>query len=118
MAFQNNQSIPALILDHELIDEEHDISFSGRKFLFTGTLLMGSRSKARQEIQKRGGITPASNNLGDDIDYLVLGEDKEHGWTRLLQGGKLGSAFFKKLKNPTSKLRIIREESLRSALIQ
>jgi DNA polymerase III epsilon subunit-like protein len=117
-AFQNDQSIPVLILEHELIDEEHDISFAGRKFLFTGTLAMGPRSKACQEIQIRGGITPTSKFLGEDIDYLVLGEDKERGWTHLLQGSKLGSAFLKKFKNPKSKLRIIREERLRSALIQ
>ena len=116
--FRDNQSIPKLIWEHELIDDEQEISFAGRKFLFTGTLAMGPRSKARKEIQKRGGITPTSKYLGEDIDYLVLGEDKERGWTHLLQGGKLGSAFFKKFKNPKSKLRIIREESLRSALIQ
>ena len=116
--FRDDQSIPDLILEHELIDDEHEISFAGHKFLFTGTLAMGPRSQARKEIQKRGGITPTSNNLGEDIDYLVLGEDKEHGWTHLLHGGKLRCAFFKKFKNPKSKLRIIREESLRSALIQ
>lgn len=116
--FKTDRSIPELILEHELIDDEHEISFLGRKFLFTGTMAMGSRSKAREEIQKKGGIVPKSNNLGEDIDYLILGEDKENGWTRLLHGGKLSSAFIKKFKNPHSKLRIIREEGLRSALIK
>jgi NAD-dependent DNA ligase len=112
------RSIPNLILEHELIEEEHDILVSGRKFLFTGKMVTGPRSGARKEIQKRGGITPTSNHLGDDIDYLVLGEDPEAGWLQLLHGGKLTSAFIKKFKNPSSRLHIIREDLLRAALME
>jgi DNA polymerase III epsilon subunit-like protein len=116
--YETARSIPNLILEHELIDEEHDILFNGRKFLFTGKMVTGPRSLARKEIQKRGGITPTSNHLGDDIDYLVLGEDPEAGWLRLLHGGKLTSAFIKKFRNPSSRLHIIREDLLRAALME
>jgi DNA polymerase III epsilon subunit-like protein len=117
-AYENARSIPDLILEHELIDDEHEILFGGRKFLFTGKMVTGPRSAARKEIQRRGGITPTSNHLGDDIDYLVLGEDPEAGWLRLLHGGKLTSAFIKKFKNPSSRLHIIREDLLRAALME
>jgi len=110
-------SYPDLIIEHELIDEDHEILFSGRKFLFTGKMAMGPRSLARKNIQAKGGITPTSNHLGDDIDYLILGESRDAGWTALLHGGKLATAFFKKINNPKSKLHIIREEFLRAALL-
>jgi len=115
---ENIHSIPSLINEHELIEEEHDIIFMGRKFLFTGKMAFGLRSQAQKEVQLRGGLIPTSKHLSNDIDYLILGEDKEAGWTRLLHGGKLTSAFLNKFQYPSSKLHIVREEAFRSALLK
>ena len=81
-------------------------------------MAFGLRSQAQKEVQLRGGLIPTSKHLSNDIDYLILGEDKEAGWTRLLHGGKLTSAFLNKFQHSSSKLHIVREEAFRSALIK
>ena len=108
--------IPSLLLDHDLIDEEPTIVFSGRTFLFTGKMSWGTRPEAAALIEERGGSVSKSKTITKDIDYFVLGEDKEKGWTSLLHGGKLTAAFLKRFKEPDLKYRIVREEDFISAL--
>jgi hypothetical protein len=105
-----------LILDYELIEEHPNIQFLDHVFLFTGKMSWGTRPLAEIEIVKRGGIMSKSTTVWENLDYLVLGEDKDKGWTSLLNGGKLTKAFIKRLKEPLSKFRIIREEDFIAAL--
>ena len=101
--------IPSAILQHDLIAEHPEIEFGDRVFLFTGRMKWGPRSKAEALVQKLGGRPAPSKTVSDKIDYLVLGEDAKAGWTHLLNGGKLTSAFQKRLQNPNGRLRIILE---------
>lgn len=48
-------------------------SLSGKKFCFTGTLSKMTRSKAKEEVQKRGGGVAGSVSRG--LDYLVAGDE-------------------------------------------
>lgn len=108
--------IPSLILDNDLIEEEPKIEFSGKTFLFTGKMIWGTRSQAAKKVKERGGVVSKSKSLTKNIDYFVLGEDKDKGWTALLYGSKLTVAFFRLLREPTRKLKIIREQDFISAL--
>jgi len=109
--------IPSLIIDYNLIEEEPAIQFEGKRFLFTGKMAWGSRATAATIIQERGGMVSDSNTISRELDYLVLGEDAEKGWTALLNGGKLTQAFLKRVKDPTLPLRIVREEDFIAALL-
>jgi DNA polymerase III epsilon subunit-like protein len=108
--------IPSLLLDHDLIDEDPSIEFVGKTFLFTGKMAWGTRPKATALINERGGSVSKSKAITKDIDYFVLGEDKEKGWTSLIHGGKLTKAFLKRFKEPHLKYRIVREEDFIAAL--
>ncbi|HOX00483.1 MAG TPA: NAD-dependent DNA ligase LigA, partial [Deltaproteobacteria bacterium] len=50
-----------------------DTSLSGKKFCFTGTLSRMTRSKAKEEVQGRGGSVVDSVSRG--LDYLVAGAE-------------------------------------------
>lgn len=108
--------IPSLLLDHNLIEEEPSIEFSGSTFLFTGKMAWGTRPQAAALIEARGGCVSVSKTITKDIDFIVLGEDKEKGWTSLIHGGKLTMAFVKRFKEPHLKYKIIREEDFIAAL--
>lgn len=115
---QGNCEIPKLLLDYELIEEHPNIQFHNRVFMFTGKMAWGTRSRAEAEIANRGGQMSQSKSVTEDLDYLVLGEDKDKGWTSLLKGGKLTKAFVKRIKDPQAKFRIIREEDFIAAFQQ
>ena len=109
-------SIPSLLLDHDLIDEKPSIEFTGKTFLFTGKMEWGTRPEVASFVEERGGCVSGSKTITKDIDYFVLGEDKEKGWTSLLHGGKLKQAFLKRFKQSELKYRIVREEDFIAAL--
>jgi len=108
--------IPSLLIDHDLIEEEANIQFFGRTFLFTGKMAWGTRPEAVALIEERGGFVSKSKTISKEIDYFVLGEDKEKGWTSLIHGGKLTAAFLKRFKEPSFKYKIVREEDFVTAL--
>lgn len=108
--------LPDLIVEHELIDEEPNIQFFNRTFLFTGKMAWGTRPQAAERIEERGGIVSQAKTVTENIDYLVLGEDKDHGWTSLIHGGKLTHAFLRRFREPDSRFRIVREEAFVAAL--
>jgi len=109
-------SLPDLIWDFDLIEEEPVVYFKDRSFLFTGKMKWGTRPQAERLITSRGGRACKAKTVAGEVDYLVLGEDLEGGWTTLLQGGKLVHAFLKKLKNPEASFRIILEDDFVHAL--
>lgn len=114
--YDGSYDITALILKHNLIEDEPFVEFEGKTFLFTGKMSWGTRSKISSLIEDRGGFYSKSKSITQKINYLVLGEDKEKGWTALLHGGKIASAFEKKLIEPEREFRIIREEDFIAAL--
>ena len=44
-----------------------------------------------------------------DTNFLILGEDVERGWTKLLQGGKVGDAVCRKIADENCQLCIVLE---------
>jgi DNA polymerase III epsilon subunit-like protein len=109
-------SVPSLLLDFDLIDENPAIEFRGKHFLFTGKMVWGTRMEAAIRIEERGGFVSKSQTVTNEIDYFVLGEDKDRGWTSLIHGGKITRAFIKRFKEPDCIFKIIREEDLIAAL--
>lgn len=109
-------NIPALLLEQNIIAESPDVEIQGRTFLFTGKMAWGSRSEAQNLVQKFGGIIAKSKSVSSDVDYLVLGEDCERGWTQLLNGGKLTQAFRKRILEPNGKLNLILEADFIGAI--
>ena len=108
-------SYPKLLLDCRMLEDTPDVCFQDEKFMFTGTMVWGSRSKAEKEITARGG-TMFKTKAMKEIDYLVLGEDPEKGWLSRDSGSKLADAFVMKIMSPDGKLKIIRERDFLAAL--
>lgn len=108
--------LPDLIRDFDLIEEEPVVYFEDRTFLFTGKMKWGTRPDAERLVANRGGSVSKSKTVSSNIDYLVLGEDLEAGWTKLLHGGKLVQAFLKKLKGANASFQIILEDDFVHAL--
>jgi len=113
---KGSYSIPDLILDHELIEESPTISLRGTNFLLTGGFSAGTRPEIAEMILRAGGVVATSKAVTKKTDYLVLGESKDWGWTTLIRGGKLTSAFLRRLGDPLYNFRIIREEDLIASL--
>jgi hypothetical protein len=105
-----------MILDCSLIEESPKIEFNDHAFLFTGQLAWGSRENAQSEVVKHGGFLPKSKSITEDLDYLILGEDRTKGWLSLLAGGKLREAFLRKMRGERPRLKIIREADFIAAL--
>jgi len=118
LALISTEKIPSLLIAHSLIEETPSIDFPGRTFLFTGKMAWGSRSEAEKQIIARGGLLPKSKSVTRNLDYLILGEDREKGWTSLITGGKLAQAFEMRINSSSdSKLQIVREEDFICSLL-
>lgn len=111
-------SLPALLVEYELIDETEPVYFKGKNFQFTGAMAWGTRPQAKSLVEARGGKVAETKVVNNDVDYLVLGEDPQKGWTSLLNGSKLRRAFLGKIKNPPKSYRIIREEVFLNELLE
>ena len=68
--------IGSLILERKIIVQPPDIHFRDRVFLFTGKMTWGPRSKAEQLVLELGGQLAKSKSMTNELDYLVLGEDR------------------------------------------
>lgn len=73
---------------------------SGKKFVFTGSLLTMERSKAQKLVEEKGG--EAAEGVSKDLDYLVVGDGGG-------AGGKLEKA--EKIRQKGGKLEILSEKS-------
>jgi DNA polymerase-3 subunit epsilon len=113
---QNDITLPRLILDCSLIEENPEIEFRDQVFQFTGQLACGSRENAQREVVLRGGILPKSKSITEDLHYLILGEDRAKGWLSLLSGRKLREAFLRKMRGERPQLKIIQETDFIAAL--
>jgi DNA polymerase III epsilon subunit-like protein len=88
---------PGLWTSRGLLTPEPDIEIQGRVFLFTGKMVWGSRPEATRLIESLGGKVSNSKTAAGKLDFLVLGEDSEKGWTALAGGGKLAHAVQRKI---------------------
>ena len=68
-----------------------DISFFGKRFLFTGTCAYGTRQECQVEVEKRGGINEKS--VTKRLDYLVLGTYVTSSWKHENYGNKIEKAM-------------------------
>jgi DNA polymerase-3 subunit epsilon len=109
-------SLPEIINGYGLVEEEPKIQFEGKKFMFTGKMKWGTRPQAEEIVRAKGGEVSMSRNFNSTIDYLVLGEDPEKGWTSLLTGTKLTKAFLNKFHEPDSEFSIILEGDFVSSI--
>ncbi len=108
---------PSLWLSRGLIVQEPEIEFRGRTFLFTGKMVWGSRSNATRLVESLGGIVSTSKTVSGVIDFLILGEDVEKGWTKLAYGGKLAGAVQHKIANIDCRLCIVLESDFIDCLM-
>lgn len=68
-----------------------DISFEGRKFLFTGTCAYGTRKHCHIATEQRGGTNATS--VSKNLDYLVLGSYVTDSWAHETHGRKIEKAM-------------------------
>ena len=54
------------------------IVFEGRKFLFTGTCVYGTRKECHSAVEKLGGHS--ASDVSEDLDYLVIGTYVTDNW--------------------------------------
>jgi DNA polymerase III epsilon subunit-like protein len=89
------------------IVDEPEIIFEGRKFMFTGGMAWGSRTKVVPWVEELGGTVATSKVMNQSIDYLVLGEDMKLGWQQK-SGSKLADAIYLQMLGRTETV-IVRE---------
>lgn len=82
-----------------------EISFSGKKFCFTGTSKKCSRVHFVELIERAGGVF--SKNVTRDLDYLVIGADGNPCWAFSCYGRKVEAAV--NARKDGSRLLIVHE---------
>ncbi|ACT69426.1 DNA ligase, NAD-dependent [Neorickettsia risticii str. Illinois] len=79
-------------LSNHVMITDHAISIggplSGKKFVFTGTLLSITREEAKEIVKKAGGIV--LNSVSKQVDYVVAGEK---AGSKLVKANELGIAI-------------------------
>ena len=108
---------PALWVSRGLLTEAPEIVFQGKKFQFTGKMIWGSRSNVTRLIESLAGIV-ADTKTCTGVDFLVLGEDLEKGWTRLANGGKIADGIHRKAADAGCVLSIVLESDFIDALMK
>lgn len=109
--------VPGFLRSRGYVVQDPEISFQGSTFLFTGKMVWGSRSNATRLVESLGGVVSTSKTVTSAIDYLVLGEDPEKGWTALLHGGKLVDAVCRKIADDECRLCIVVESDFIDCLM-
>jgi DNA polymerase III epsilon subunit-like protein len=102
-------TIPLLtaIYENHLLADHPSVDFKGRRFLFTGTLAMGTRSAAAAAIVERGGLPAKSKAVSSEVDYLVLGSKT---WEELESGRKLKMAVIRRLRGLPTPMLLLEED--------
>ncbi|GJL95838.1 MAG: hypothetical protein DHS20C05_22430 [Hyphococcus sp.] len=88
------------------------VSFTDKRFCFTGTFVFGSRAECKKAVSERGGLV---GTLTQKTDFLVIGEYATDSWKHSTFGNKIEKAI---VFRDTKKLpiAIISEPYWRSAL--
>jgi hypothetical protein len=110
--------VPNFLRSRGFVSSGPEINFQGRTFLFTGKMVWGSRPNATRLVESLGGVVSTSKTITPRIDYLVLGEDAEKGWTALLHGGKLVEAVCRKIVDEQCGLCIVLESDFIDCLME
>ena len=72
-----------------LCDPPPDVSFSGRRFCFTGTFAFGSRNDCEKAVMQHGG---AVGSLTRQTQFLVIGAYATESWIHSTYGRKIERA--------------------------
>lgn len=73
-----------------LNDPVPDLAFMGRKFVFTGQFVYGTRSACEAEVIQRGGH--CSSSVSSSVDFVVIGELCSPNWLHSTHGTKIQKA--------------------------
>jgi hypothetical protein len=92
-----------------------NISFPEKRFLFTGKLQFGSRRKAQNEVDQRGGYCLSSYNPRK-LDYLVVGLLGQDAWKFSRFGRKI-EACMSDIESRKTNAVIIKEKEFVKAII-
>lgn len=93
-----------------------NITFPEKSFLFTGKLQFGTRRKAQNEVDQRGGFCINSYSR-HNLDYLVVGLLGQDAWKFSRFGRKI-EACMNDIEFRTTKAIIIKEKEFVKAVIQ
>jgi hypothetical protein len=83
-----------------------DIAFQGRRFVFTGQFMYGTRAQCEAAVTSRGG--EALKDVRRDLDYLVIGTMASRDWIHSSWGRKVERAL--NLRDNDSSLKIVCEK--------
>ncbi len=89
-----------------------EIIFDNRSFCFTGSSKRETRENIISKISDLGGII--SEQLDEDVDYLVIGADGSPCWTFACYGRKVEQAV--ELQQEGSKIQIVQEDDFWEAM--
>jgi DNA ligase (NAD+) len=82
----------ALAADSPFDKPAPDVTFKGRRFLFTGEFDFGSRSQCSKAVISLGGSVANQKLASRSIDYLVVGNTGNESWSSKTYGNKIESA--------------------------
>lgn len=88
------------------------LEFIGKKFCFTGTFLLGHRTKCEAEVTLRGAV--CGSKPCQQTDYLVIGHYATSAWKNSSYGRKIEQAV--ELRSNGSPIAIVSESHWRSHL--
>lgn len=97
-----------------LYDKDPSIYFEDRVFCFTGEFEFGSKRLCQEAIENLGGIY--SENMTQDVNYLVVGKEGSKDWKYGNWGTKISKAS-DWIKSEDFDMTIISEDDWRVAMI-
>lgn len=97
-----------------LYDKDPSIYFEDRVFCFTGEFEFGSKRMCQEAIENLGGIY--SENMTQDVNYLVVGKEGSKDWKYGNWGTKISKAS-DWIKSEDFDMTIISEDDWRVAMI-
>jgi hypothetical protein len=81
-----------------IFDDQAEIVFMAREFLFTGILQFGTRKKAEGAVRERGGRISPTSRPTRSLGYLIVGDFGNENWAHSRFGLKIHHALALKAK--------------------
>lgn len=100
-----------------IFDDEAEVVFRDREFMFTGQLTFGDRDKAKSIVESRGGVNAKTSTIRPSLNYLVVGAMGNEAWKYGRFGTKIELALSLQRSGKASNLKIIREKRFVEAVI-
>lgn len=82
--------IPSASTALPLCDPQPTITFTDRRFCFTGSCYSGTREWCERQVLERGGVI---STVSRKLDYLVIGEIGSRDWVHSTHGRKIEKAI-------------------------